>query len=144
LKTAGEDEIWTRYKNRQELIMNNKQVLENFWETMATNDFHAVAQLFHDDYLLEWPQSGECVRGRDNFAAINMFYPTEGKWKFKINHIAADGDIVVTDVSVSDGNRQDRAITFSTVRNGKILKQVEFWPESFEAPAWRAQWVEKI
>ena len=124
--------------------MNNKQTLENFWDTMAANDFYAVAQLLDEDYILEWTQSGERVRGRDNFAAINTFYPAEGKWTFKINHIAADGDMVVTDVSVSDGKRLDRAITFSTVRDGKICKQVEFWPESFEAPAWRAQWVEKI
>ena len=124
--------------------MNYRQILENFWETMAANDFHAAAQLLHDDYTLEWPQSGERIRGRDNFAAINAFYPAEGKWTFKINDIVADGDMVVTDVSVSDGKRQDRAITFSTVRDGKIWKQVEFWPESFEAPAWRMQWVEKI
>ena len=123
--------------------MNNKQILENFWNTMATNDFHAVAQLLHVEYILEWPQSGERIRGRDNFAAINMFYHAEGKWTFKINHIVADGDMVVTDVSVSDGTRHDRAVTFSTVRDGKIWKQVEFWPEPFEAPAWRAQWVEK-
>jgi limonene-1,2-epoxide hydrolase len=123
--------------------MNNKQVVERFWETMATNDFHAAAQLLHDDYILEWPQSGERIRGRDNFSAINTFYPAEGKWTFKINHIAADGDLVVTDVTVSDGKRQDQAITFSTICDGTILKQVEFWPESFEAPAWRTQWVEK-
>ena len=124
--------------------MNNKQVLESFWKTMATNDFYAASQLLHDDYILEWTQSGERIRGRDNFAAINTFYPAKGKWTFKINHIAADGDVVVTDVSVSDGKRQDRVVTFSTIRDGKIWRQVEFWPEPFEAPAWRAQWVEKI
>jgi limonene-1,2-epoxide hydrolase len=124
--------------------MNNKYILENFWETMATNDFYAVAKLLHDDYILEWPQSGERIRGRDNFAAINTFYPTEGTWTFKINHLAADGEMVVTDVNVSDGKKNDRVITFSTIRNGKIWKQVEFWLEIFEAPAWRTQWVEKI
>lgn len=124
--------------------MNNKQLVESFWETMETNDFYAASQLLHDHYALEWPQSGERIRGRDNFAAINTYYPAEGKWTFKVNHIAADGDMVVTDVSVSDGTRQDRAITFSTVRDGKIWKQVEFWPEPFEAPAWRTQWVEMI
>lgn len=123
--------------------MNNKYILENFWETMATNDFYAVAKLLHDDYILEWPQSGERIRGRDNFAVINTFYPTEGIWTFKINHIVVDAEMVVTDVSVSDGNKHDRVITFSTIRDGKIWKQVEFWPETFDAPAWRAQWVEK-
>lgn len=124
--------------------MNNKQILENFWATMETNDFHAVAQLLHDEYTLEWPQSGERIRGRDNFAAMNTAYPAEGKWTFHINHIAADGDLVVTDVSVSDGKLRDRCITFSTIRDGRIWKQIEFWPESFNAPDWRTQWVERI
>jgi len=124
--------------------MNNKQLIESFWSTMGTNDFYTVAQLLHDDYVLEWPQSGERIRGRDNFAAINTYYPADGKWTFKINHIVAEGDTVVTDVSISDGTKHDRAVTFSTVLDGKIWKQVEFWPEPFESPDWRTQWVEKI
>lgn len=124
--------------------MNSKQIIENFWASMAANDFYATAQLLHDDYILEWPQSGERIRGKDNFAAVNTNYPAEGKWQFTINHIVAEGDLVVTDVSVTDGKRQDRTITFSTIRDGEIWKQVEFWPEPFEAPPWRAQWVERI
>ena len=122
--------------------MNNKQILENFWGTMETNDFHAASQLLHDDYTLEWPQSGERILGRENFAAINTNYPAEGKWHFTINHIVSEGDMVVTDVSVTEGKIFGRAITFSTIRDRKIWKQVEFWPDPFEAPAWRAQWVE--
>ena len=123
--------------------MNNKQILENFWATMETNDFHVASQLLHDDYALDWPQSGERILGRENFAAINTNYPAEGKWHFEINHIVAEGDVVVTDVSVTEGKITGRAITFSTIRDGKIWKQVEFWPDPFEAPAWRAQWVQK-
>jgi ketosteroid isomerase-like protein len=124
--------------------MDNKKVLENFWETMATNDFYAAAQLLHDDFTLEWPQSGERIRGRENFARINSAYLAAGKWTFEINNIVSGGDVVVTDVSVSDGERHDRAITFSTLRDGMIWKQVEFWPEFFDAPVWRAQWVERM
>lgn len=123
--------------------MNNKQIVENFWATMRINDFYAAAKLLHDDFTLEWPQSGERILGRDNFAALNTNFPAEGKWQFKVNAMVAENDVVVSDVSVSDGKRQDRAITFSTVRDGKIWRQVEFWPEPFEAPAWRAKWVEK-
>jgi limonene-1,2-epoxide hydrolase len=123
--------------------MNNRAILETFWATMETNDFYAVAKLLHDDYILEWPQSGERIHGRDNFAAMNTAYPAEGKWTFQINHIAAEGELVITDVNVSDGKLQDRCITFSTIRDGKIWRQVEFWPAAFEAPEWRVQWVER-
>jgi len=123
--------------------MNNKQILKNFWATMETNDFYAASQLLHDEYVLEWPQSGERIVGRDNFAAVNTNYPAEGKWHFTINQILREGDLVVTDVSVADGKITGRAITFSTIRDEKIWKQIEFWPDPFEAPAWRAQWIQK-
>lgn len=124
--------------------MNPKQVLETFWEKMESNDFYAVAELLHDEFMLEWHQSGELIRGRENFAKINTAYPANGEWRFNINSIVAEGDVVVTDVSVTDGVVKDRVITFSTVRDGKIWKQIEFWPEPFAAPEWRSQWVEKI
>ncbi|MBL0343814.1 nuclear transport factor 2 family protein [Candidatus Villigracilis affinis] len=124
--------------------MNPKQVIEKFWQTMEGNDFYAVAQLMHDEFTLEWPQSGERIRGRENFAKLNTAYPAEDKWRFIINSIVADGEVVVTDVSVTDGVKHDRVITFSTIRDEKIWKQIEFWPEPFEAPEWRAQWVERI
>ena len=124
--------------------MNEKRIIEAFWAAMETNDFYAAAQHLHDDFILEWPQSGERIRGRDNFAELNTAYPAAGIWRFWINQVVADDDVVVTDVSVTDGKRTDRVITFSTIRDGKIWKQVEFWPEPFEAPGWRTQWVERI
>ncbi len=124
--------------------MKPKELIEQFWQTMESNDFYAVAQLLHDDFVLEWVQSGKRIRGRENFAKLNTAYPTQGTWHFTINSIVAEGDEVVTDVSVTDGTLHDRVITFSTIRDGKIWKQVEFWPEPFAAPEWRKQWVEKI
>ena len=59
--------------------MNNKRLIEDFWIIMATNDFYAAANLLHDDFTLEWPQSGERIRGRQNFALVNTYYPAEGK-----------------------------------------------------------------
>jgi ketosteroid isomerase-like protein len=123
--------------------MDNKQIVETFWATMATNDFAAASQLLHNDYVLEWPQSGECIHGRVNFAALNTAYPAEGKWEFRINQIVSEGDLVVSNVTVTDGKRTDQAITFTTIRDARIWRQVEYWPEPFEAPPWRAQWVEK-
>lgn len=124
--------------------MNPKEVVLHFWKVMGANDFFAAAELLHEDFVLEWSQSGERIRGRENFARLNTAYPSGGKWRFEINRIVAEGDLVVTDVTVSDGTRNDRAITFSTVRDGRIWKQVEYWPDSFEAPAWRAEWVERF
>lgn len=127
-----------------ETNQSNKEVIEQFWETMKTNDFRAVGELLHDNYVLEWPQSGERVRGRENFVAINEKYPAHGRWKFNVHRILAEGDQAVSDVDVTDGVVRARVITFSTIQDGKILHQTEFWPDPFEPAAWRAQWVEEI
>ena len=122
----------------------SKQVVEQFWMTMQTNDFRRVGELLHDDYILEWPQSGERIRGRANFIAVNENYPAQGRWEFTVHQIVAEGDRVVSDVDVTDGVVRGRVITFSTVREGRILHQTEFWPDPYEAPEWRAQWVERL
>lgn len=122
----------------------SKNVVTRFWATMQTNDFEAAARLLSDDFVLEWPQSGERIRGPENFAAFNAHYPAAGRWQFTVHRIIAQGDQVVTDVGVTDGQVIARAITFSTVHGGRIVSQVEFWPDPFEPAAWRAQWVERI
>lgn len=110
---------------------------------MQDNDFQAAGEFLHDDYLLEWPQSGKRIRGRANFVAVNGNYPAHGRWEFTIHRIIAEGDQVVSDVGVTDGLIEARAITFSTIRAGKIVHQTEFWPDPFESAAWRVRWVEQ-
>ncbi len=122
----------------------SKQIIAQFWAAMQANDFRAVGEWLHDEYVLEWPQSGERIRGRVNFVAINEHYPAAGRWNFTIHHVIAEGDEVVSEVTVTDGAITGRAITFSILRDGKIAHQTEYWPDPFEPAAWRAQWVEKM
>jgi ketosteroid isomerase-like protein len=109
---------------------------------MNSNDFAAASALLADTYELVWPQSSERIVGRENFTAVNTHYPAHGPWSFTINRLIAQGDEAVSDVSVSDGVVQARVITFSTVRDGQITAQTEFWPDSFAAADWRRAWVQ--
>lgn len=122
----------------------SRHVVASFWEAMSRNDWRAAGALLHDAYLLEWPQSGERVRGRENFVAVNQQYPAVGRWHVSVHRLLADGDEVASEVSVRDeAGTHGRAITFSTVRDGRIIRQVEFWPDEFAPAAWRAGWVER-
>jgi len=51
--------------------MTTVEVVQKFWSLMQTNDFKSVGQVLSDDFVLEWPQSGERIRGRENYAAMN-------------------------------------------------------------------------
>lgn len=56
-----------------------------------------------------------------------------------MHRLLAEGNDVVTEVTVSDAEQTGRAITFSTVQDGRIVQQTEYWPDPFEPAAWRAQ-----
>lgn len=124
---------------------DHREVVEQYWAAMNSNDFRAAADdWLHEQFVLDWPQSRERIRGRDNFVALNTYYPAAGPWRFVVQRIVADETGVVTDVTVTDGVTSGRAITFSVVRDGRIVHQTEYWPDPFEAPPWRARWVEPM
>ena len=122
--------------------MTTVEVVQKFWSLMQTNDFKSVGQVLSDDFVLEWPQSGERIRGRENYMAMNEEYPTHGQWRFTINRIIGDDVQAVTDVSVTDGVQVARAISFFSIADGKIGQMVEYWPDPFPAEENRKHLVE--
>jgi hypothetical protein len=125
-------------------IDDTAHVVEEFWRLMATNDFHSVKAVLSEDFVLDWPQSRERIRGAENFALLNTVYPAHGPWSFTINRIVAGIGEATSDVEISDGVMHARAITFFSVSNGLITKIVEFWPEPYEPPFDRTQFVEQL
>jgi hypothetical protein len=121
-----------------------QEVVREFWRLMATNDFHSVGAVLAPEFILEWPQSKERIRGAESFARMNEEYPAYGVWRFTVNHIVGADAEAVSDVAVTDGVQTARAISFFVVSAGKISRIVEFWPASYAAPANRAHLVEII
>jgi hypothetical protein len=119
-------------------------IVSRYWGLMNTNDFRSVGSILDDDYVLEWPQSNERIRGRDKFAAMNEEYPAHGRWKFTINRIVGNGNEAVSDVFVTDGVQHARVISFFTVNSEKIVKMVEFWPDNYPPPENRKHLVEPL
>lgn len=127
--------------------MPNDEVVRALWKALDEQDFDLVREVLHADFVCEWPQSRERIRGPENYIAINQHYP--GTWRIYVLKVVAGEDEVVSEVEVeltSDNGavRQDRAVSFFKLREGKIVYMREYWPEPFAAPDWRSQWVEKM
>ena len=120
----------------------NQQTVERLWQLFDSFDFEAAGKLVDDDFVCEWPQSRERIRGRENFVAVNANYP--GRWRCKVERLVACGNSVATDVALSSGDETARAVSFFELRDGKIVKEIDYWPEPYTAPASRAQWVEAM
>ena len=125
-------------------IEHNRHVVEELWRRFDATDF-AVGDLLHDDFVCEWPQSRERIRGRDNFIAVNAHYPR--LIRLEVLRIVAEENMVVTEVAATDEaepSRFERAASFFELRDGRIVRLTEYWPEPFAAATWRSQWVESM
>ncbi len=118
------------------------RTIARFWRLMDAADFAAAADLLSEAYVCDWPQSRERIRGRANFIAVNANYP--GRWRITIQRLLAEGERVATEVTLTNGERTDRAVSFFELRDGLIAHEVDYWPEPYAAPADRAQWVEPL
>lgn len=126
------------------------------------NDQETLRALRHPDFVEEWPQSGERIRGADNMAQIDAHYPgglptgstdrivgIEDRWVmtpvFTMLRITGSGNVytALARATYADGSIWHIAM-FLEVRDDKIARVTTLFAPALEAPAWRAEWVEKI
>ena len=119
-------------------------VVRRFWHLMQSNDFDSVGAVLASEFVLEWPQSSERIRGAERFARMNREYPAHGAWQFTVLRLVASETEVVSEVEITDGTQRARAISFFTVEGGTITRLVEYWPEPYAAAANRAHLVEPM
>lgn len=120
----------------------NRQVIIELWQRLGRFDFAGAGTLLHDDFVCEWPQSQERIRGRENFVALNANYP--GRWLAEVQRVIVEGDQVVSEVVLKWEAQTVCVVSFFEIRDGRIYREVDYWPEAYAAPAWRAQWVEQM
>jgi hypothetical protein len=95
--------------------------------------------LYHDDAVLEFPQSGERFEGVDNFRAWRERYPAAVE--FRIRRITGSGDVWVRELSVRyDGSPWMLGVAVLEFRGDRIARERIYVTEPWDAPEWRARW----
>jgi hypothetical protein len=124
----------------------NRAAAEELAAAFGSGDPDRMRALFDryipDDYVQEWPQSGERIRGKDNARAILENYP--GMPKGELKGIRGSGDLWVLEATLDYGQGPVHMVSVAEMRDGMIAKQTDYFAEPFEAPAWRKQWVEQM
>jgi SnoaL-like domain len=120
------------------------QVAEAVWRAMEAGDWDTAAGLLHHDFVQEWPQSGERIVGRDNAIAINQNFPG-GMPTMRFRRSLTGGHLAVLEVELTyaDGSRY-LGVSVVELRDGKVVKETDYFAQPFQAPQWRAQWVERM
>jgi len=121
---------------------DTRRIVERYWQALRDGDMEAAFDVYQDDAIQEWPQSGERVVGKANILAITENYP--GLPRATIRRIIGSGDLVISEVTLDYGGDRYEAVTILEMRNGKVARETDYFAAPFEAPQWRAQWVETM
>lgn len=119
----------------------NEAVIGRLIACINDGKIEIMDELFHDDAIMDWPQSGEVVEGAENRRGIYSSFP-------KLPTIAprrmvSDGDLVVAEATLDYDGPSFKTVFIFEFRDGKIAKETAYWSELFDAPSWRAKWVKK-
>ncbi len=121
----------------------NEKVIERLIECINGKKVQVMDELFHDDAVMDWPQSSERIVGADNRRAIYGAFPALPT--ITPRRMISQGDLVVAEASLDyGGGAVYKAVFIFEFRDGKIAKETAYWSEPFEAPDWRTKWVEKM
>jgi hypothetical protein len=119
---------------------NNRLKLERYLQ--GPLDAEQEYEMRHEDVVIDMPQSGERIRGRDNLKAMQDAYP--GPPKITLRRIVGSGDVWVVEARSDYSGRIYYVAMIIEFREGKIIRETRYYADPFEAPTWRAQWVEPI
>ena len=120
------------------------EIAQEVWRKLGDGDWDGARALLAEDYVQEWPQSRERIEGPDDALAINRNFPG-GMPTMTFRRATGSGEVVVLEVDLHypDGSRY-QGVSVIQVRDGKVVKKVDYFAQPFEAPQWRAQWVKRM
>ena len=132
-------------KNEQDPGARDQRIraaLDQHWAASDANDFETEHLIYHEDAVLEYPQSGERTRGRRNIQGQRASQPS--KKRFSIRRMLGGGDLWVTEFVLSYDGKPSYTVSIMEFTGDKVARETQYFADPFVAPASRAQWVERM
>jgi hypothetical protein len=106
---------------------------------LEASDPYVAHEIYHEDAVLEFPQSGERFEGVENFRAWRAEYPAQVD--FEIRDIRGRDDFWVGELRVRyDDGPWNYGVSIMEFRGDKIARETIYGAEPWEAPEWRKPW----
>lgn len=120
-----------------------QEILNAHWHASAVGDLKAEHEIYDDNAICDYPQSGERIFGRSNLQALRSHHPGKPSG-FNVRRMLGKGDLWVTEYIITYEGRPTYTVSIMEFRDGKVVHETQYFGDPFAAPAWRSQWVEKI
>ena len=119
-----------------------RAALKRHWDASDASDFKVEHEIYHEDAVLDYPQSGERIRGRHNIQESRTVQPN--RKRFTVRRIVGSGDLWVTEFVLSYDGIPSYTVSIMEFRDGKVARETQYFGDPFEPGPSRAQWVEPI
>jgi hypothetical protein len=120
-----------------------REALNAHWHASAVGDLTAEHDIYDDDAVCDYPQSGERIVGRANLQALRGHHPDKPSG-FDVRRIQGEGSLWVTEYSITYTGLASYVVSIMEFCDGKVVHETQYFSGPFEAPEWRSQWVERI
>ena len=117
--------IQSRKLDNQEI----RATLDHYWKATVARDIDRSHDIYHDDVIVEFPQSGERISSKHNIYELRAHYPA--KLSFKILRIRGEGNLWITEIVITYDGRPVNAVTIMEFRDGKIAHETLLLCRSF-------------
>lgn len=119
-----------------------RAALQRHWAASDANDFDAEHEIYRADAVLEYPQSGERIRGRHNIQASRVAQPN--KKRFTVRRILGGGDLWISELVLTYDGQPSYVASIMEFEGGEVVRETQYFGEPFEPGPSRAQFVERM
>src|ERR1700743_3840507 len=134
----------SRKPNREDEMEDRtvRAALQRHWDASDTNDFDTEHQIYRADAVLDYPQSGERIRGRANIQASRTAQPNLKR--FTVRRMLGAGDLWVSELVMTYDEKPSYVVTIMEFEAGQVVHESQYFSDPFEPGPSRAQWVERM
>jgi hypothetical protein len=119
-----------------------RAALKRHWDASDASDFEVEHEIYREDAVLDYPQSGERIRGRRNIQESRSVQPNDKR--FAVRRITGSGDLWVTEFTLSYDGAPSYVVSVMEFRDGLVAHETQYFAGPFEPGPSRAHLVEQI
>lgn len=119
-----------------------RAALDRHWAASNASDFETEHDIYLDDAVLEYPQSGERIRGRRNIQITRTIQPN--KKRFAVRRVIGRGDLWITEYVLTYDGKPSYTVSIMQFAGDKVALETQYFADPFQASSSRAQYIEMM
>jgi SnoaL-like domain len=116
--------------------------IQQHWDASERGDVEVEHEIYGDDAILDYPQSGERFRGRAKIQAQRGGHPAERH--FTVRRILGAGNLWVSECVITYDGAPTYSVSVMEFADGLVTHESQYFADPFTAPASRAALAEPM